>query len=1066
MPFSSLVHLLDHHATHRPGAPAILAPGRRALTYRALHEHVRGCGRTLRAAGIGRRDRVAVVMANGADMAVATLATAAYAVCAPVNPAFGPEELDRYFTSLQVRALITQAGLDSPARQAARTRGVPVFELSPAPDGPAGLFTLPGSQAEPREDTPDPSDPALLFLTSGTTSQPKVVRLTHLNICTAAAVTGAALALQPTDRCINVMPLFHGHGLIGVVLSSLAAGASVVCTPGCDADCFAAWLAEFRPTWYSAVPTMHQAILAAMGRHGAGSAPASLRFVRSASAPLPSRIAAELESAFGTCVIDTYAMMEASSAPVACQPLPPGQRKPGSVGVPAGLDVAIMDQAGALLRPGGTGEIVVRGATVMDGYDGDAAATQSAFAGGWFRTGDLGFFDDDGYLFLTGRAKEIINRGGEKIAPREIDDVLLEHAAVAEAVAFPVPHSTLGEDVAAAVVLRDGVAATAQDLRQFMAGRLSDFKIPRQILIVSEIPRGPTGKLQRIGIAAKLGLEGSTGPRPGFAAPRTPLETALCKSWGEILRVGQVGIHDSFFACGGDSLSAIRACVDIYELTRQEFEVSQLFEAPTIAEIARLLEATAKAPQAPRFASTIPRVPKGNGVAASTVQQQLWQLQHLLPGLPFFNLLYPLRLTSAFDASVLEMCVNQIVQRHEILRTTFGIAGSRCVQHIAPQAAVPLHFDDLHGLPEAEASATGYEIIQGELLHPFDLEHGPLLRVRLVRLDEREHLLLISTHQLVADGWSFGVLVDELLALYDAFAAGDKSPLAPLPIQYADFAAWQLDWQSHPDMVAQLAYWQKQLPDARPALEIAPAGSRETADGLLTAKRQRVLPASLCERAKRFSHQDGGTLFAVLVAALNALLHRYTGQDDVRVATVVANRNRSGTERLIGPLANTLILRTDMGGDPSPREVLRRVRATLSGAFARQDLPFEELVEVLGRERGIKASTLARVMILMQNSSLRPISSGTRLALEEAYPSLLLPLVTATTFNVTLVAHECADGLTITCIYKPSVLDQDGVDCLLADLQSTLERIIVDPERRISEVCVPPNQGMRALMSV
>ena len=338
----------------------------------------------------------------------------------------------------------------------ALSRGIRIIELSTAADAEAGLFTLTGDQGACASDEPaSPGDVALLLLTSGTTSRPKIVPLTHANICASAYSWSAALALRETDRCLNVLPLFHGHGLTATLLASLAAGASVVCTPGCDVNSFFAWLTAFRPTWYSAVPTMHQAILAAARHHRERAADCRLRFIRSASAPLPPRVFAELERTFETRVIEFYGMTETAAAPIACNPLPPRRRKAGSVGVPVDLDVAIMDEGGALLPDGETGQVVVRGASVMSRLRRRPdRRTEAAFAGDWFKTGDLGFFDDDGYLFIAGRTREIINRGGEKIAPREVDEVLLEHPAVAEAVTFAVPHATLGEDVASAIVLR------------------------------------------------------------------------------------------------------------------------------------------------------------------------------------------------------------------------------------------------------------------------------------------------------------------------------------------------------------------------------------------------------------------------------------------------------------------------------------------------------------------------------------------------------------------------------------------------------------------------------------
>ena len=348
-------------------------------------------------------------------------------------------------------------------------------------------------------------DEALVLHTSGTTSRPKIVPLSQRNICASARNVRATLALTAADHCLNIMPLFHIHGLIAATLASLGAGAAVTCTPGFNALRFFAWLEEVQPTWYSAVPTMHQAIVARAPRNREIIAASELRFIRSSSASLPPQVMEDLEETFGAPVIESYGMTEAAHQ-MTSNPLPPVARKPGTVGIAAGPEVAVMDAAGALLRPGDVGEVVIRGDNVTGGYDHNPTANAEAFTEGWFRTGDQGRLDGDGYLTITGRLKEIINRGGEKISPREVDEVLLDHDAVIEAVTFAVPHDKLGEDVAAAVVLRDGAHASGRDLRAFVATRLADFKVPRQVLILDALPKGATGKVQRIGLADKLGL--------------------------------------------------------------------------------------------------------------------------------------------------------------------------------------------------------------------------------------------------------------------------------------------------------------------------------------------------------------------------------------------------------------------------------------------------------------------------------------------------------------------------------------------------------------------------------
>jgi acyl-CoA synthetase (AMP-forming)/AMP-acid ligase II len=499
--------LLDRGAA---GAPALSAPdGAAPLPYRDLRALARRTVETLNALGIGRDDRIAIVLPNGPEMAAAFVCLASGATTAPLNPGYRKEELEFYLGDLRPRGLVVAAGVESPARAVAAQLSIPVIELQPERERGAGCFSLRPPSAMPqravRGGLAAPDDCALVLHTSGTTSRPKLVPLLHRNVAASAGHIVDALALTPADVCLNVMPLFHIHGLMAATLASLAAGAQVSCSPGFNALRFFAWLDEVRPTWYTAVPTMHQAILARAGRNREVLARSRLRLIRSSSASLPPQVMAELEEAFGAPVIESYGMTEAAHQ-MASNPLPPRPRRPGSVGLAAGPRVAVMDEAGTLLPPGAVGEVVIRGPNVTPGYDANPEANARAFADGWFRTGDQGVLDEDGYLRLTGRLKELINRGGEKIAPLEIDEVLMDHPAVLQVVTFAMPHPMLGEEVAAAVVLRDGQRATERELREFAAARLADFKVPRRVVLVSEIPKGATGKLQRIGLAARLGL--------------------------------------------------------------------------------------------------------------------------------------------------------------------------------------------------------------------------------------------------------------------------------------------------------------------------------------------------------------------------------------------------------------------------------------------------------------------------------------------------------------------------------------------------------------------------------
>lgn len=546
----------------------------------------------MRELGIGRRDRVAIVLPNGPEAATAFLATACAAIAAPLNPAYKSSEFEFYLSDLHPKALLVDEQPNPAALEAAHRLDIPILRVMTAPSAPAGSFHLEGRAAGrfADEDCGAPDDTALLLHTSGTTSKPKLVPLTHRNLCASARNIAASLELDASDRCLNVMPLFHIHGLAAALLASIHAGASLVCSPGFRAAEFLGWLREFRPTWYTAVPTVHQAILASGKQFRSLFKEVPLRFLRSCSAALAPQLMAELEDTFEVPVIEAYGMTEAAHQ-IATNPLPPGERKPGSVGTAVGVEVAILGENGEPLGEGARGEVGIRGETVTPGYVDNPAANEAAFLNGWFRTGDEGYLDPDGYLFLAGRLKEMINRGGEKIAPREIDEALLAHPAVAQAVAFAIPHPRLGEDVGAAVVLKEGCHVGAEALRQFAAERLADFKVPRVIRLVPEIPKGPTGKVQRIGLAAALGMVVAPEAER-VTVLQTEWEHRLAALWRDALGVNAVSRDDDFFALGGDSVLATLVTARLSEEFGVTLSLAEFLEAPVLAEVARRLDAT------------------------------------------------------------------------------------------------------------------------------------------------------------------------------------------------------------------------------------------------------------------------------------------------------------------------------------------------------------------------------------------------------------------------------------------------------------------------------------------
>ncbi len=488
-------------AAGAPTATAVQVTAGRDATYAELRASVESLAGQLRGAGIGPADRVALVLSNSPGMAAAFLAAATAGTAAPLNPRYREEELALSFEELGVRAIVASPGAgEIPALPGVRRLDLQGdgLELTLAENGES----VPAAPGPP----PSPGDVALVLQTSGTTSRPKTVPLTHANLAVSAANIAESLALTAADRCLMVMPLFHIHGLIAGLLAPLSAGGAIACPGDFNAFRFFEWLDAFRPTWYTAVPTMHQLILSRASRHAEALERASLRFVRSSSAPLPPVVLERIEETFGVPMIEAYGMTEATHQ-MAAQPLPPGVRKPGSVGRATGIELTILDPAGDPLPAGERGEVSIRGDSVTAGYEANPAANADAFTGaGWFRTGDEGYLDGDGYLFLTGRLKELINRGGEKVAPREVEEVILRHPAVRQAVCFALPHATLGEDVAAAVIRNEGAALDAAAVRDLCGEHLAPFKVPRTVVFVDEIPVGPTGKLQRIGLAERLGL--------------------------------------------------------------------------------------------------------------------------------------------------------------------------------------------------------------------------------------------------------------------------------------------------------------------------------------------------------------------------------------------------------------------------------------------------------------------------------------------------------------------------------------------------------------------------------
>lgn len=1050
---ASIPSILAHFSAMTPAAIAIAAPERPPLNYRSLYQQTKAIVGALNDMGVGRNDRVAIVLPNGPEMAVCFLSVASGATAAPLNPAYRAEEFEFYLADLDARALITQTDMDTPAVEIAKAKSIPVISLEVPPGAEAGGFTLTGAGGRRSSEMPsglaEPTDIALVLHTSGTTSRPKIVPLTQANICASAENIRQSLKLTSADRCLNVMPLFHIHGLMGALLSSLAAGASVVCTPGFYAPRFFQWLLEFRPTWYTAVPTIHQGVLARAEANRRIISQVPLRFIRSCSAALPPQLMAAMEHQFQAPVIESYGMTEASHQ-MTSNPLPPAARKPGSVGVAAGPEVAVMDQAGNLLPVGQKGEIVIRGANVMTGYENNPEANRAAFTSGWFRTGDEGFFDAEGYLYISGRLKEIINRGGEKVSPREVDEVLLNHPAVAQAVTFAVADLRLGENVAAAVVLRDGTAATAQEIQQFAAERLAYFKVPQRVIFLDEVPKGPTGKIQRIGLADRLGLPSSADTDPvaeaPYLAPRTASEEQLSRIWQEVLRIERVGVNDNFLHLGGDSLLAAQVLSRVQKTFGVDFSYFAFFAKPTIAAMAGVIDSADGASRFHVIPSSIEPLSSSTAPPLLSVQQRMWYLDQLEPNNPSYNTLLTMRLTGPLNAAALHRALLTIVRRHASLRTTFPQRDGQPYQSVRAEWKLDLPVVGVGGASADEIEREVRRLAWEEARRPFDLARGPLLRWLLLRVNEQEHVLFFIVHHIVFDGWSAELFKRELAMFYEADATGVPAHPPELPIQYADYAAWFQSCLQKGAWNSQLDYWKEHLGGDLPVLQLPTDRQRSAVRSFNGARHVLPLPGALAEALRKFSGEHGVTLFMTLLAAFYVLLHRYTRQERIVVGTPIAGRNRVEIEKLIGVFINTLPLSADLSGNPSFAGFLQQVREMALAAYANQEMPLDMLIEALKIKRDSSRTPLFQVLFQLRQLRRQPLeAAGVRL--EDVDMERGTSLV-----DLELDMISRGDSLTCRFTYNTDLFDRARIERMAANFAVLLQSIVEGPERRVGEL--------------
>jgi acyl-CoA synthetase (AMP-forming)/AMP-acid ligase II len=907
---------LEGHAEKSPSASAIAAPGREPTTYARLYAHTEYVRDALTAAGLGGKDRVAIVLPSGPEMAVAFLSISAVATCAPLNPALSQREFDFYLSDARAKTLVIEKSSPSPARAAALERGIQVVEIVPRYEGPAGLFAFEGletpsaSAARPL----DPGDIALLLHTSGTTARPKLVPLAHESLYRSAENISRTLALDPGDRCLNLMPLFHIHGLVGSLLSSLYAGGSVCCAQGVDPHAIREWLRRERPSWITAVPTILQALLESVeGREEIVDA-LRLRLIRSSSAAMSPELMGRLERTFKVPVIESYGMTEAAHQ-MASNPLPPRVRKPKSVGLPAGPEIAIMSGEGQALPAGERGEIVIRGGNVMAGYENNLSANQEAFTGGWFRTGDEGFFDADGYLFLTGRIKEMINRGGEKISPREIDEVLVEHDAVSQAVTFAVPHPTLGEDVAAAVVLEGGRSVTEPDLHDFCARALAAHKLPRQILFLDELPKGPSGKLLRIGLAKRF----ADKLRAPFQGPRNQLETHIAAAFRDSLDVDSVGVHDNFFALGGDSLRAITVVTSL-QGEGIRLSADDIFRNPTVARLAEsaadtpsdISDGQSNAPH-PAWKDLMRALRSESPEIEDAYPLTPFQLSFVRAKPPEGSVLVAWTLRGALDKAMFKSAWQRVASAQTPLRTSFRMTGplGEPVQVVKRSVELPWEEHDLRGLEPSEREEEARRIQRTLTARAFDVSRSPLAHMALILLEEEVARFLWSRHQAIGDLWTALLLEREAFEAYAALREGKEASF-DLPRPFRDYVRW-LEAREKSSLGP---FWQDELR----ALDWQKLPLRLRFHATQAQHGACVLwTADETTRLREACRQTQITVSTFLHGMWSLLLSSFYDTHDVLFGCVLSGRwaDFDGANRVMGPLTNLLPLRVRL--DPEAR---------------------------------------------------------------------------------------------------------------------------------------------------
>ncbi len=1023
----TLPSLFRRQAARTPDAIAAVCRDDQ-LTYRELDRWSDGLAWRLRALGVGPEVRVGLCVERSLEMVAGILgilkAGGAYV---PVDPSYPAARRDFMLEDARAAVLLTREGL-------ALSVPAPVEHVGP----PAVALAA--------------DNLAYVIYTSGSTGRPKGVMISHRAIANRLLWMQRRFPVEAADRVLQKTPYSFDASVWEIFVPLLFGARLVVAEPGGHQD--AAYLrdavARHGVTVLQLVPSFLPLFLDGAERRDL----AGLRRLFCGGEALPATLVARclerLDGELCNLYGPTEAAIDATFHP--CGPHLPA----GAVPIGRPLDnvrLFLVDGRGRRVPPGAPGELYIGGTGLARGYLGRPELTAERFvpdawsgvAGGrLYRTGDLARLAADGDVEFLGRVDHQVKVRGFRIELGEIEACLRRHPVVREALVVAREPEPGARRLAAYVVLQAGQEAGVDELRDQLAASLPDYMVPATFTRLSAFPRLPNGKLD---LGALPDPQPSpSGSREAFAAPRSPAEEILEGVWSSLLRTGPIGVHDDFFAAGGDSLIATQLVSRVREIFRVEIRVRALFEEPTIAGLAARIAAARRLDGESGPPALLP-APRDGDPPLSYAQQRLWILDRIEPGSAAYNLSVAVRLQGELDPEALAASLGEIARRHETLRTTFALAGDEPVQRIAPFAGFVLPRVDLAALGQG-AGRESRRLAAENAARPFDLAAGPLFRPLLLRLGAEDHVVLTALHHIVSDGWSTGVLVRELSLLYRAARERRPSPLPEPRVQYADFARWQRQWLAGATLAAEVEHWRRRLLDLPARLELPADRPRPAVRTLAGAWCPLTVEESLAEALRGIARGEGATLFMLLLGAFAALLARLSGQETFAVGSPIAGRNRLETEGLIGFFVNTLVLRADLGGDPGFRELLARTRAETLEAYAHQDLPFEKLVEELAPERSLAHTPLFQVMFLLQNAG----RIGGELDLPGLTAAPFQVPGTVSRFDLTLTLAAAAGALPGTLEYSADLFDRVTVERLAEQLAVLLEGVAADPGRNLSEL--------------